>query len=142
MQTVIARRLLLVLLWFGAVSALAGGILGVFLNGAGVPLGYLEKTPFSSYLIPGLVLGIVVGGTQAAAVIALHRRAPHALIAVVVAGFGMIVWIFVEIAVISEYSPLQTIYFALGILELVLVFALLGVWQPTLIVGAKREPSA
>jgi hypothetical protein len=142
MQTVIARRSLLVLLWFGAVSALTGGVLGVFLNGAGVPLSYLQNTPFSSYLIPGLVLGIVIGGTQAVAAIAVQRRAPRALIAAAVAGFGMVVWIFVEIAVISEYSPLQTIYFALGVLELALVFALLGVLQPALIAGAKRQPSS
>jgi hypothetical protein len=141
MQTLIARRSLAVLLWFGAVSALAGGVLGVFVNGAGVPLRYLENTPFSSYVIPGLVLGIVIGGTQALAAIAVHRRTPHALIAAVVAGFGMILWIFVEIAVISEYSPLQTVYFALGVLELGLVFVLLGVWKPALI-SAKREPLA
>ena len=141
MQTVIARRSLLVFLWFGLVSALAGGVLGVFLNGAGVPLRYLENTPFASYLIPGLLLGIVIGGTQAFAAIAVHRRAPHALMAAAVAGFGMIVWIFVEIAVISEYSPLQTIYFSLGILELVGVLVLLGVWDPALTAGSKRAPS-
>lgn len=54
-----ARRALIVLLYFGAVSAVGGGVLGVVANGAGVPLEYLQGTPLTSYLIPGLILGIV-----------------------------------------------------------------------------------
>jgi hypothetical protein len=123
---VILRRTLVVWLWFGALSALAGGVLGVFANGAGVPLAYLHGTPFSSYLIPGLVLGVVIGGTQLAAAILLQRRHPYDLTAASVAGFGMIVWIFVELAVISEYSPLQALYLGVGMGELALVLLNLG----------------
>jgi hypothetical protein len=36
-------------------------------------------------------------------------------------------WIFVELAIIRQYSWLQTAYFGLGALELILVLALLGV---------------
>ena len=120
------RGILIGLLLFGAVSAFAGGILGAILNGGGIPLAYLEGSPFSSYLVPGLVLGLIVGGTQLLGAIGLLRRAEWALIASVVAGFGMVIWIFVEIAVIREYSALQTVYFALGSAQLILVYALLG----------------
>jgi hypothetical protein len=127
-----ARRMLIGWLWFGAISALAGGILGVVANGAGVPLGYLQDTPFASYLVPGLLLGIVIGGTQLIAALLLHWRHPYGLTAAAVAGFGMIVWIFVELAVISEYSPLQAIYLAVGVGELVLVLFALGLLRPFL----------
>ncbi|WBM79141.1 hypothetical protein KIV56_11635 [Cryobacterium breve] len=120
------RGILIGLLLFGAVSAFAGGILGAFLNGGGIPLTYLEGSPFSSYLVPGLVLGLIVGGTQLLGAIGLLRRAEWALIASVVAGFGMVIWIFVEIAVIRKYSALQTVYFTLGSAQLILVYALLG----------------
>lgn len=124
-----ARTLLLVLLYFGAVSAVGGGVLGVVANGAGVPLEYLKGTPFTSYLIPGLILGVVIGGTQGLAAITTQRRSPFSPIAATVAGFGMIVWIFVELA-ITGYSWLQAVYLALGVGELLLVLVLLGVLSP------------
>ncbi|TFC92418.1 MULTISPECIES: hypothetical protein [Cryobacterium] len=120
------RGFLVGLLLFGAASSFAGMILLSVANGGGIPLAYLDSTPFSSYVVPGIVLGVIGGGTQLLAAIGLLRRRRWALIATVVAGFGMMVWIFVEIALIREYSDLQTVYFALGALELIAVFALLG----------------
>ena len=38
----------------------------------------------------------------------------------------MMIWIFVELAIILQYSFLQTVYFGLGGLELILVLVLLG----------------
>jgi hypothetical protein len=124
-----ARGLLIVLLYFGALSAISGGVLGVMANGAGVPLEYLQDTPFTSYVIPGLILGVVIGGTQGLAAITTQRQHPRSAIASTVAGFGMIIWIFVELA-ITGYSWLQTVYLALGVGELLLVLVLLGVLRP------------
>lgn len=124
---VVLKRALLGTLVFCAVSAFGGAVLGVAANGAGVPLRYLEGSPFSSFVLPGLILGVVVGGTQLLAAVGLWRRSGWALLASAVAGFGMLIWIFVELAVIEEYSVLQTIYFALGSVELILVFGLLGI---------------
>jgi hypothetical protein len=123
----IVARLLVALTLFGALSALTGAVLAVAANGAGVPLEYLANSPFPSYAVPGLILGAVVGGTQLAAAIALLRRQRLALLLSAIAGFGMIIWIFVELAIIRQYSWLQSAYFALGALELILVLALLGI---------------
>jgi hypothetical protein len=117
---------LTVLAVFGALSALVGAVLALAANGAGVPLEYLKNGPFSSYFVPGLILGIVVGGTQLAAAIALLAKRDTALLLSAVAGFGMLIWIFVELAMIQQYSWLQAAYFILGGLELILVLALLG----------------
>jgi hypothetical protein len=122
-----ARRLLTIAFYFGAISAIAGGVLGAAFNGVGMPLEYLTGTPFTSYLGPGLILGLVIGGTQGLAAVMTQRGHPYSRIAASVAGFGMIIWIFVELAVISEYSWLQTLYLALGIGELILVLVLSGV---------------
>jgi hypothetical protein len=71
----------------------------------------------------------VVGGTQFAAAIALLRRQRIALLLSAIAGFGMLIWIFVELAIIRQYSWLQSAYFSLGALELILVLTLLGIWR-------------
>jgi hypothetical protein len=111
---------------FGAISAGAGAWLAIGAKGGGVPLEYLEHSPFDSFLIPGLVLGGVVGGTQGAAAIAAITRRRIALLLSAVAGFGMLIWIFVELAMIRQYSWLQTVYLVHGCSELLVVLLLLG----------------
>ena len=111
---------------------MGGAALAIAVNGAGVPLEYLAHTPFSSYVVPGLVLGGIVGGTQVTAAVALLGRWRRALLYAAIAGFGMLIWIFVELALIRHYSWLQAVYFGLGGLELILVFALLGI-APSLV---------
>ena len=120
-------RTLTALVVFGALSALVGAVLAIAANGAGVPLEYLANSPFSSYFVPGLILGVVVGGTQLAAAVALLAKRHAALLLSAVAGFGMLTWIFAELVIIQQYSWLQTAYFILGGLELILVLALLGI---------------
>jgi hypothetical protein len=120
-------RVLVALLIFDAVSSFGGAVMATFLNGAGVPLELLAGTWFeSSFLVLGLILGIILGGTHAVAAFALITRRHWALLASAVAGFAMLIWNFTELAIIG-YSWLQSVYFGFGILELILVFALLGI---------------
>lgn len=132
------RLALIVMLAFGAVSAAAGALLGALFDGAGVPMQYLAGSPFTSYLVPGLILGLIVGGTQAVAALAMTRRARTALLVAAIAGFGMLIWIFTELAIIGEHSWPQTLYFALGALQLIAVFALLGIAPRTVRAGEVR----
>jgi hypothetical protein len=120
-------RTLVALETFGAFSALIGAILALVFNGAGVPLAYLANSPFSSFAVSGLLLGFVIGGTQIAAAVALIRRNRWGLLLSAIAGFGMLIWIFAELAIIEQYSWLQTLYFVHGGLEVVFVLVLLGV---------------
>ncbi|MBV1778986.1 hypothetical protein KRR55_07665 [Paeniglutamicibacter sp. ABSL32-1] len=121
------RTALLVLLLFGSLSAFAGAVMAIVFKGAGVPLEYLQGSPFDSFMVPGIILGVVVGGTQGLAAALLRAHHPSSMLWSAVAGFGMIIWVFVELAIILEYSFLQAIYFGLGTLELVLVFFMLGI---------------
>ncbi len=122
---------LAVLAVFQALSAFFGAFLAVARDGAGVPVEHLAGSPFTSYLVPGLILGGVVGGTHLAAAVALLAKRRVALLLSAVAGFGMLIWIFAELVIIRQYSWLQSAYFAIGVLELSLVLALLGI-APTL----------
>lgn len=117
---------LVALLIFNALSSFGGAVLAIVFDGAGVPREHLAGTWFPSFLGPGLILGIVVGGTQAAGAFALLTWRRWALLAAAVAGFVMLIWIFSELALIG-YFWLQSVYFGLGTLELILVLALLGI---------------
>ncbi len=82
-------------------------------------------------MIPGLALAILVGGTHLVAFVMLSRRMRWAMIACAVAGFGMLVWVFVQMVYIP-FSPLQAIYFGLGLAELGLTLPALGILHPVL----------
>ncbi|MEO9151009.1 MAG: hypothetical protein ABI243_01310 [Lapillicoccus sp.] len=128
-------------LFFGAASAVAGLVIAVPGGGGGMPLDTLKDTPFTSFVIPGLILGlVVVGGTQLAAAVSMLRADSHRLLLASVAGFGMVIWIFAELAMIG-YSVLQPVYFALGVVELVLVLLLLGVLPHTCTTTTYRRKS-
>jgi len=73
-----------------------------------------------------VLLGAIVGGTQGLAAVTIQKRHPVALLAAAAAAFGMVVWLFVEVA-ITGYSWLQAVYLLLGIGELALVMVILGI---------------
>lgn len=122
------RVALLVVAWFNLVSAMAGMIGLTVGGGMGLPLGWLDGTPFATYFWPGIILGVVVGGMQALAVIAQYRRYALASGLQAAAGLVMMIWIFVELAMLLVWSPLHGIYFATGLLQTVLAVLALGAW--------------
>lgn len=128
-----ARVSLLVLQALVAITAIAGGaalILGA-LNAElatvlSPPTAHLEGSPFSSYLVPGLLLAIVVGGTQAGAFLLGVTRSSLGLLGAATAATALLIWVFVQMMFIP-FSFLQAIYFAFGIAETCLVLVALGI---------------
>ena len=130
------RITLMVATGFVAVTALAGGVALVVGSLApdlatvlSPPAEYLEGSPFGSYLVPGLVLGLVLGGVHVVAFVLLARRHPRALLAAVVAGYAAVIWIVVQMTIIP-FSPLQAVYVVMGLVEIGLVLLALGVLRP------------
>ncbi|MFE7846318.1 hypothetical protein ACFUTX_14115 [Microbacterium sp. NPDC057407] len=129
----IARIALLSSLAFVAVTALAGGV-ALILGSLSpdvpytiIPPGdYLSGSPFGSYLLPGLALILLVAAPHAWAFVRVLRRRPAAEFLSSAAGFACLIWIFVQMVYIP-FSPLQAVYFAVGLLELGLTLLLLGV---------------
>jgi hypothetical protein len=135
-EEIMTRASLLALLAFIALTSIAGGAVMVASASLGtdrlglppemmLPPELLQGSPFTTYLIPGLLLAIVVGGFQVAGFVLLtkhHRRAPFAT---AVAGYSVLIWIFVQM-VFVPFSVLQAVYFAAGLAELGLLLLLLG----------------
>jgi hypothetical protein len=62
----------------------------------------LRGTPFHSYLIPGLLLAVVVGGSAAVATVLTLRRSGLAGSASVVAGIVLMGWIVGEVVLLKQ----------------------------------------
>lgn len=124
--TALPRITLLMVCGFNVLSAVAGGI-GLLAPGSlGMPVSLIAGSPFTSYLWPGIILLTVVGGTHLAAFVALWRRSPLGLFWQTVAGFALLIWIYVEVAFMDTVF-IHTLYFATAAIELALVIALLDV---------------
>jgi hypothetical protein len=111
------RILLGVLLAFGALNAFAGGYYGM--SGApGVPVEWLAGGPFTSYVAPGLILFVVVGGTLVNAAVAVFGRSSDGPWAAYLAGTVVLGWMAVQVAIIGFVSWMQPIT-ALGALAVI-----------------------
>lgn len=133
---VLATRTLLVVQALVAVTAVAGGI--ALILGATVPSlasvlvppnEYLVGSPFASYLVPGILLAALLGGIHVVAFVTTLRRTPGNRFIAAATGFGMLIWVFVQMIFIP-FSPLQLLYFALGLAEVGLVMVILGLFSP------------
>ena len=120
------RIALFVVAWFNLLSALAGMVGLTMGGGLGIPLEWIEGSIFTSYFWPGIILGVVVGGIQVLALIAQYGRFALAWGLHAAAGLVMMIWIFVELAIMLVWSPLHGIYFTTGLIQIVFAVLALG----------------
>lgn len=105
------------------------------------PREYLAGSPFDSYLVPGIILGLVLGGLHLVAFALIVRRSRWWVLAGAVAAFDTLIWIFVQMVIIP-FSFLQAAYFALGAAEAGLVMLALGILRPAQDPATVRTPAA
>jgi hypothetical protein len=131
MEHKVIRIALVVIEAFIGLSAIQGGI--ALLTGAFdqyVPVAWLAGTPFSDYMIPGLVLVIVVGGSALLAAVTVFIHREWAVLVSVLAGLLMAGYEVVEIVSLDSkvgnalptVLGVQLLYFVLGLA----VFGLAG----------------
>jgi hypothetical protein len=117
------RRLVLslgMLQLFVGLGAVAGG-LGLALDptGAkvGLPIEMLEASPFSTFLIPGIVLFTVNGlGSLVGALLTFTRRRGAGEMAMAL-GVFLMAWIVIQVYWVRGIHWLHVLYFVLGLVE-------------------------
>lgn len=124
----VERYTLIVLDAFLAVTAVTGGI--GLLTGLFAPdVALLQGSPFPNYLIPGLALLMMVGGSALLATGLMARLPELGVLASVAAGMIIIGFELVEVLVIGSEPgvarTLQLLYFLLGSALILLAGALL-----------------
>ncbi len=134
MNWIWARLALFVLDLSVAASAIGGGI-AIVAQRDQFPPEWLASTPFHDYLIPGLILAVIVGGSAALAALLVFWRVGAGAPLSVLAGLVMMGWITGELILLqqnsastSPRSPIEAIYFVLG---LAMVVVGVVVWRST-----------
>ena len=126
MYKVISKILAILLLFTGLVSIISG-IMMIVTNGMGMPVSWLEGTVFTSYLIPGLILLIVIAGVTILAGILLIMRKKGALESAAASGFGLLIWLFTEMYILTTMGShfLHAIIFTEALVILIATMMLL-----------------
>lgn len=132
MNTKITRNILLFLLAFLGVGALFGGgmlILSPSGDLFGMPLSMLDHSPFSNFLLPGIILFVVLGIIPCGLVVALLKK-PESKLAEPVnlypdmhwswtgsiyVAFALIIWLQAEMMFLQAVGWLHTVYMLLAV---------------------------
>ncbi|MCZ7567172.1 MAG: hypothetical protein M5U01_01045 [Ardenticatenaceae bacterium] len=111
---------------FVALAAIGGGIaLFAGLESSDrVPPEWLHGTPFQSYVVPGLILAVIVGGSAAIATFATYESPSAGGAVSLLASVLLMGFIVVEVAILnqpSRWTGTEVVFFITG-----LVMSLLG----------------
>ena len=125
------KFILLTFTSFVAITALISGALMIYWPDGHVfqlSLSLLSRSPFSNFFIPGLVLLVLVGGSNGLAAIALLTNRKYAADSAMVAGISICGWMLVQLWITGLLFWLQLVYLAIGFGVLLLAFQLKRKW--------------
>jgi hypothetical protein len=108
---------------FVGVGAVGGGLALILEpSGAklGIPQNLLENSPFSTYLVPGVVLFAVNGFGSLAGAAATFMRCRYSGEAAVALGAVLVSWIMLQVYWIAAFHWIHALYLGLGVAELIL----------------------
>ncbi|WP_420119882.1 hypothetical protein [Nakamurella sp.] len=105
---------------FVAVGAVYGGVGLIADNAIGMLPEWLARTPFATWLWPGILLLLIVALPMATAASAEIARRSWAFAASALAGSAQIGWIVAQWLIVQRYFVLQPIMLACGIAVLIL----------------------
>ena len=132
MKIKITQSIFLILLGFLGLGAIGGGgalIISPTGELLGMPLSMLEKSPFNSFFVPGIILFSVLGLVPLMLIIALLKK-PKSKLAEqinffkdmhwawtysIYIGFALIIWIQIQMVYINGVYWLHTFYMFLAI---------------------------
>lgn len=106
-----------------AANAVYGGI-GLARDGMGMPVEWLERTPFDSWRWPGVFLLVVIAVPMTIAAVLEIVRSRRAFAASMFAAIAQMGWIVVQLAMLRQYFFLQPVLFGAGVLV-----AALALWS-------------
>lgn len=120
-------RLLFILHAFVGLGAVGGGMMAILnpQGPGGMPTDALKNSPFSNYLIPGIILFSVIGlGNIISAFIILLKPRFHVYVSSIFS-WALVIWIIVQCIMLNTVIYLHVIFFIIGLVEAVLSMIIL-----------------
>lgn len=86
----------------------------------------LKTSPFKTFLIPGIVLTVFVGGSSAVALVLNILKNKRRYEWAIAAGVMTCGWVIVQMVLINIFFWLQFVYLGIGILMILIAYQLKG----------------
>jgi hypothetical protein len=121
------RRLLFAFHIFVGVGAMAGGLAAILNPNEplGLPIETIKNSPFTNFLIPGIILFVVIGlGNLFSAFMFLFKTKFQGYISSV-SSWALVIWIVVQCIMINTIAFLHVLYFGIGLVEAAFAFIIL-----------------
>lgn len=125
------RTLLFILVSFVAITSTLSGLLLVSKPDGSIlslPLRLLEGTVFKNFLLPGILLTALVGGTNLLAAFYNLQRHPNRYNWAMAGGIMISGWIIAQMILLQVADWLHFIYLVMGILIILIAYQLKGKW--------------
>jgi len=123
----IVYRLLFILHLFVGIGALAGGLAAI--TNPQAPLGMttepLANSPFSNYLIPGIILFTVIGVGNIFSALMLRFKSKLQGYVSSIFSWALVIWIVVQCIILNTVVFLHILYFAIGLIQAILSMIIL-----------------
>lgn len=118
----IIYRILFVLHLFVGIGALMGGLAAI--TNPQEPLGasveYLKNSPFTNYLIPGIILFTVIGIGNIVSAFTFRFKSKFQGYISSVFSWALVIWIVVQCIMLNDVVALHVIFFIIGLIEALL----------------------
>ncbi len=115
----IVNRSLFWLHLFVGIGAIAGGLAAITnpLAPMGMPVEALKKSPFTSYLIPGIILFTVIGvGNVFSAIMFRFKLRFQGYISSIFS-WALVIWIIIQCIMLQAVVALHVIFFIIGLIQ-------------------------
>ena len=86
----------------------------------GMPVDVLKNSPFSNFLIPGIILFTIIGLGNAFSALTLHRKSRFQGYISSVFSWALIIWIVVQCIMINSIAFPHVLFFGIGVAEAIL----------------------
>ncbi|MBL0181953.1 MAG: hypothetical protein IPP96_06510 [Chitinophagaceae bacterium] len=123
------RTLLFILVCFVAITSLVSGILIITHPDGSVmqmSVDLLKTSPFKNFLVPGIVLTVLVGGTNLLAAFFNMKRSANRYNWALAGGVMISGWTVVQMILINTIFWLQFVYLGIGIVIMLIAYQLKG----------------
>jgi hypothetical protein len=107
---------------FVGIGGMAGGMAAITNPQAplGAPVELLKNSPFSNFLIPGIILFTIIGvGNVISALVLLFKSRYQAYVSGVF-GSALVIWIVVQCIMLNAVAFLHVLFFIIGLVQVVL----------------------
>lgn len=115
----LSYRILFILHLFVGIGAMAGGLAAITnpQSPMGISTDILKNSPFSNFLIPGIILFTVIGLGNLFSALMFHFKSAYQAYISSVFSWALVIWIIVQCIMLNSIVFLHVLFFSIGLVQ-------------------------